>query len=328
VSTSSFKKEADVAVVIVSYNTREMTAACIDSVLRSGQHEMKQEIVVIDNASKDGSALFIADRFPSIKLITSQDNLGFAKANNLAAREVESDYVLLLNPDTLVIEDGLEKLVSFARRNPQAGIWGGRTIFSDGSLNPTCCWRFMSLWSLTAQALGLARIFSTNEFLNWEAYGAWRRDDVREVDIVIGAFLLIRRKLWDELGGFDERFFMYAEEADLCFRAREIGARPLFNPEATIIHYGGASESARADKIQKLWMGKVTFIRKNWRGWKVPAGVFLLKLHVLVRHVGYSLVSVVSAAQSTKKASSEWRVVWRARADWSRGYRGAVGKAS
>jgi len=193
-------------------------------------------------------------------------------------------------------------------------------VFADGSLNPKSCWRFMSLWSLFVQAVGLSALFRNLALFNPEGYGGWRRDSVREVDFVTGCFLLIRRELWDRLGGFDERFFMYAEEADLCWRARLIGARPLFTPDATIIHHGGGSETARASKIEKLFAGRATFIDKHWAGPKKTAALRLLELHCLTRAAGYAVLARVSRAEQHRKAASEWKRVWQARRKWRSGY--------
>jgi hypothetical protein len=143
---------------------------------------------------------------------------------------------------------------------------------------------------------------------------------VREVDFVTGCFLLIRRELWDRLGGFDERFFMYAEEADLCWRARLIGARPLFTPDATIIHHGGGSETARASKIEKLFAGRATFIDKHWAGPSKAVALRLLELHCLTRAAGYAVLARVSRAEQHRKAASEWKRVWQARRKWRSGY--------
>lgn len=313
------KKTARVSVLIVSYNTMDMTLACIASVREFANSE-EQEIIVIDNASTDGSADAIAKIFPDIHLVRSSVNLGFAGANNLAAHQASAPFILLLNPDTLILDNGITRLLDFAQRNPEAGIWGGRTFFADMSLNPSSVWRFMSLWSLCAQAFGFSKIMGKSRFWSPESYGGWARNSVREVDIVTGCFFLIKRKLWEKLGGFDQQFFMYAEEADLCFRARKLGARALFTPDATIIHYGGASETVRADKIKRLYTGKCTFILKHMSAWKASIAVSLLKWHAAVRWFGYATVFRVLKSPHMGVAAEQWRSVWRSRNEWSRGY--------
>ena len=313
------KSNPSVSIVIVSYNTKDMTVACIESVRKFASAD-EHEIIIVDNASTDGSADLIQQRFPDIKLIRSTINLGFAGANNLAARHASADYILLLNPDTLILDNAIGKLLEFAKLHPKAGIWGGKTYFADMSLNPTSIWRFMSLWSLFVQTAGLSRVFGKSLIFSPESYGGWPRDSVREVDIVTGCFFLIERQLWVSLGGFDERFFMYAEEADLCYRARKHGARALFTPDAAIIHYGGASERVRADKIRRLYTGKSTFIHKHMPKWKAAMAVTLLKLHSAIRWSGYAFAFALRKSPDHKIAADQWRSVWAARNEWSQGY--------
>lgn len=251
------------SVIVISFNTREMTLACLES-LYAETRKVRFRVIVVDNASDDGSADAIAGRFPHVELIRSDDNIGFAAANNLAAMRADSEFLLLLNPDTVVLDHAIDRLMEFARRTPDRGIWGGRTVFADGSLNPTSCWRRMTLWSLACRAVGLSTMFPGSSLCNPEGYGGWRRDSERDVDIVTGCFLLIRRELWERLQGFDPAFFMYGEEADLCLRARRLGARPGITPDATIVHYGGASERVRADKLVRLLAAKRRLIERQF----------------------------------------------------------------
>lgn len=312
-------KQPAVSVLIVSYNTCDMTVACIASVLAQPTGE-SCEIVVVDNNSVDGSADAIASRFPEVRLIRSVENLGFARANNLAAQHASSDFILLLNPDTVVLDDAISKLLVFALANKQARIWGGRTVFADGSLNPYTCWRFMTLWSLATKAIGLTSLFGANDLFNREGYGGWLRNSVRQVELVVGCFLLIETALWKRLGGFDPRFFMYAEEADLCFRSYAEGAAPLFTPDATIIHYGGASEPEASAKLIRLFRGKATFMHKHWPSWKLNAGLALLQLHTLIRWIGYSLFSRLKRREKYRLAAEKWHQIWLARSEWLPGY--------
>ena len=174
------------------------------------------------------------------------------------------EFLLLLNPDTVLLDDAVEGILTFARNRPEARIWGGRTLFADGSLNPTSCWRDPTLWSLLCQITGLNKIFPGSELFNPEPYGNWDRSSEREVEMVTGCFFLIRREFWNELGGFDPDYFIYAEEADLCHRARLRGARPAVTPDVAIVHHGGGSQKQRGPRIVRLFRGKATFIRKHW----------------------------------------------------------------
>ena len=308
-----------VSILIVSYNTRDMTIACLRSIMDQARDETF-EVIVVDNTSTDGSADEIERQFSDVTLIRSPHNLGFARANNLAAVHAKGEYILLLNPDTVVLDRAVDRIVEFARSHPDARIWGGRTVFEDGSLNPTSCWAYMTLWSLSCQATGLSTMLPGSTLSNPEAYGGWNRDSVREVDIVTGCFLLADRKMWNCLDGFDRDFFMYAEEADLCYRAHKKGAQPKFTPAATIIHYGGASEVVLCEKVKKLFCGQITFLNKHWPTPKRGLGVNLIKLYALVRMFGYFAATLLTRSERHKAASREWRNVWLERNQWMHGY--------
>ena len=314
VSTAS----PEVSVIIVSYNTRALTLACIKSVYEECLHHTF-EIIVVDNASSDGSADAISDAFPSVHLISLQENIGFGRANNLAVERSGAEYILLLNPDTLVLDHAIDRLLRFAKEQPRARIWGGRTLFEDRTLNSSSCWRRMTLWSVFCQAAGLTAAFPTSSLFNCEAYGGWQRDTVRQVDIVTGCFLLLRRDTWNQLGGFDNDYFMYAEEADLCQRARSLGARPMVTPDAYIVHYDGASDTVRSDKLIKLIAAKMTFSRKHWSKPKVFCARILFMFMVLARAFVFSLAKSDPAARAQSK-SRGWWTVWLRRQEWVNGY--------
>ena len=310
------QQQLDVSIVVVSYNTRELTLACLDSV-RAGTRS-RYELLIVDNASEDGSADAIAAHPIGTAVVRSAVNLGFARANNLAARSARAEFVLLLNPDTVVHDGAIDRLVAFARQQPAAGIWGGRTLFADGSLNMSSCWGRMTPWNLFCRASGLTGLFPRTTLFNGEAYGGWRRDSVGEVDIVSGCFLLIRRSLWEALGGFDPAFFMYGEEADLCLRAAQLGYRPMITPAATIVHLGGASERTRTGKMVKLLAAKVTLLRRHWPKSSQPLGVVLMLAWPLSRWLALAAASVVRPRYA--EAAATWRAIWRARDEWLGGY--------
>lgn len=309
----------DVSIIIISYNTREMTLAAIDSVVRETT-AISYEIIVVDNASSDGSADAIAVHTAKPRLFALTDNIGFGRANNFGTQHASGDYVLLLNPDTVVINGAIDALVAFAKANRRAMIWGGRTLFGDMSLNPSSCWGRLSPWSLICRVTGLTAIFPKSELFNPEAYGAWPRDRARDVDIVSGCFLLIPRPIWFALGGFDEAFFMYGEEADLCLRAKRIGAQPMVTPEATIIHYGGASEKTRTGKFVKLLSAQATLIDRHWPNPLREIGQHFLTLWPLSRWIALSVAARVTRSAGYREAAQTWRAIWDARGSWQFGY--------
>ncbi|TNE34532.1 MAG: glycosyltransferase family 2 protein [Alphaproteobacteria bacterium] len=305
-----------VSIIVVSYNTREMTLKCLETVFAETRHT-PFELIVLDNASTDGSAKALCDSYANrARIICSEENVGFAAANNIAAREATGEYLLLLNPDTEVLDGAIDNLLSFCGENPNARIWGGRTLFADRSLNPTSCWSKMTCWSLASQAFGLSSIFRNSSLFNPEGMGSWDRQGIRKVDIVTGCFFLISRDFWNELGGFDKEFFMYAEEADLCLRAAKQGAVPMVSSNATIIHHGGASETIRSDKLVRLLKAKMTLIRKHFPSYARGFAEALLILWPFSRYMAHGLLSSLGRKKSCVQVDV-WRDVWQRRKTWT-----------
>ncbi|MEE4206594.1 MAG: glycosyltransferase family 2 protein [Erythrobacter sp.] len=307
---------AELTVIMVSYNTRELTLIALETLLEKAGN-VSMDIVLWDNASSDGSADAVAERFPDIKLVRSAENLGFAAANNAAAAGTVSPWLLLLNPDTETHPGAVEKLLDFARAHPEAGIVGGRTVFADGSLNIASCWNKMTVWSLLCRATGLSRVFSASRMFNPEAIGGWKRDTVREVDIVVGCFLLTSRELWERLGGFRDKYFMFGEEVDLCLRAAELGYRPMITPEAQIVHHVGASYAASEERIVKVLKGQVTIIRDHWGALRAPLGIGLLLVWAGLRSLARS---VARNRARRENGTDPWISVWNRRREWLAGY--------
>ena len=307
------------SILVISYNTREMTLECLRSVV--AQTTVPYELIVLDNASTDGSAEAIAQEFPQIRLIASRENLGFAMGNNAASQYARGQYILLLNPDTVVLDHAIDRVVAFAERCPDAKIWGGRALYGDMSLNPTSCSGDQTLWSLFCRATGLSVAFSNSPVFNSEDYGGWDRSTERDVDVVSGAFFLITRPLWQRMGGFDPTFVMYGDESDLCRRARALGAaRPRVTPEAIIIHYVGSSSKRRADKDMLVLKAKATAIRRHLPGWQRPPALALLALWPWSRMVSGGLLARLTGREQLGDAAARWAAVWRQRRDWINGY--------
>lgn len=297
-----------VSIIIVSYNTKDMTLEAISSTIEQTQTPF--ELIVIDNASSDGSAEAIKDAYPDIRLLAEADNHGFSKANNIGSQYARGKYVLLLNPDTVVLDGAIDKLVRFADQNAAAKIWGGRTLYGDHLLNPTNCWRQMTVWSLACNLFALSKFLPGSPIFNREAYGGWKRNYVRNVDMVTGCFFLITKDFWDELGGFDEKFVMYGEEADLCWRARSAGANPLITPDAVIIHYVGAASISNSKKMIMVMRARVSLVRVQFSPLVKPIGLLLLTMHAASRALGATLTG----------KGKIWATVWKQRKDWVDGW--------
>jgi hypothetical protein len=307
------------SILIVSYNTREMTLDCLHSIFEQARSS-DFEIVLVDNASTDGSAEAVKTIFPQVRLFEERTNHGFARGNNLAAEAANGDYILLLNPDTIVLDQAIDNLLDFAVERQDAGIWGGRTLFGDRTLNATSCWRRPTLWGLFCRVTGLSLQFPSSETFNPEAYGSWQRDTVRAVDIVTGCLLMIKRHTWEQLGGFSPDFFMYGEEADLCLRAKAKGFSPAVTPAATIVHYGGASEPSRGGKLVKLFTAKVELVKRHLPLGQKALGVGLLALWALTRHIGFSALVHFSPSERRRAEAIAWTELWHQRRTWLKGY--------
>jgi hypothetical protein len=305
---------ADVAVVIVSYNTAGLLRKCLAS-LESERVDVDQQVIVVDNASVDGSADVVAAEFGGAELIRSDRNLGFAGGVNVGASAADARYILLLNPDTVILDHAVDEIVRFADGHRGHGLYGGRTLKVDGTLEPSSCWGRPTLWSLTCFATGLSTALRRRRMFDPESLGQWKRDSVREVAIVTGCFLLVDTDLWKQLDGLDERFFMYGEDADFAFRAASCGARPVIDPAATLVHEVGQASPRRIDKQLLLFTAKSTLARQLWSGERQWVALRLLVTGVALRA---ALTSVVRRLRPD--AEDSWEILWKRRSEWVPGY--------
>lgn len=307
--------KADVAVVIVSYNSAEFIGACLESVT-SARRQVRQQIIVVDNDSRDHTVQLIREQFPEVELIVPGKNLGFAAGVNLGASHADADFVLLLNPDTVILNHAIDSIVDFARKNPRHGIYGGRTLTPEGGLEPSSCWGEPTIWSMAMFGFGLTTLAPKNRWLDPESLGGWQRDSVREVGVITGCFLLTPKKVWDDLGGMDERYFMYGEDVDFAMRARSLGYRPVICPEAELVHEVGLCSETPVHKTMLLYRGKASLVRTHWRGPAKWLGLFFLAAGTGLR----ALVSSVFTGNRESDAAGRWQTLWRERSIWLRGY--------
>jgi N-acetylglucosaminyl-diphospho-decaprenol L-rhamnosyltransferase len=215
-----------------------------------------------------------------------------------------------LNSDTIVYHESLDRLLAFARAHPEYGVYGGRTLRRDGSVNAKSCWGAPTLWSLTCFALGLSTAFRGSRLLDPESLGRWQRDTVREVPIVSGCLLLMRRDQWDELGGMDEAFFLYGEDAEFSIRAAEYGLTPVIVPNAVILHDVGGSTANTGKRMSMVMAGKTTMLRRSWSSNRARVGICLLQIGVWLR----------ATLERMTGRRAVWSTVWARRADWVPGY--------
>jgi GT2 family glycosyltransferase len=228
----------DLSIVIVSWNVRDLLRRCLHSIL-DVQHSMRVEVIVVDNASTDGSSDAVRTEFPDVHVITNSENRGFPAANNQGLAIAQGRHVLLLNPDTEVVEDGLATMVAFADANPDVGMVGPQLLYPDGSIQSSRR-RFPTLATAVFESTWLEP-YAPRRLL--ERYYLFDQPDdaVQDVDWVMGAAMMARREAIEQVGPLDEGFFMYSEELDWCKRFREAGWRVVYLPTARIIHHEGKS---------------------------------------------------------------------------------------
>lgn len=228
------------SVIIVNYNVAQFLEICLHSVFASSLvHQI--EVWVVDNNSSDDSLAMLSDKFPQVKVIANKTNTGFSVANNQAIRVSESEYVLLLNPDTIVPEDCFEKCIRFMDENPQAGGMGARMLDGAGNFLPESKRGLPGPWVSFCKAFGLSRLFPKSELFGKYYLSYLPEQQVHEVDVLSGAFMLMRREALDKTGLLDESFFMYGEDIDLSFRLQKAGYHNYYFPETSIIHFKGES---------------------------------------------------------------------------------------
>ncbi|MCS7266097.1 MAG: glycosyltransferase [Armatimonadetes bacterium] len=249
--------EPNISVIIVNWNTREHLRQCLRSLLGigdwgSGTGETDFEVIVVDNASVDGSAEMVQSEFPQVKLIANGCNVGYAAANNQAANLAKGRYFLLLNPDTELKPETIDKLVVFAELHTDAGAVAPKLVYPDGRLQPSIR-SFPTPAALLFSALAFDKIFTTRHspFATYRSpfaafFGRYRMtwlsyDEVSEVDQPMASALLVRREAWEQVGGMDEAMPIFFNDVDFCWRLKKLGWRIYFLPEAIVVHHHGAS---------------------------------------------------------------------------------------
>jgi GT2 family glycosyltransferase len=290
-----------VSIVIVSWNTRELLRACLTSTIAAGRElDAPVEVIVVDNASGDGSAEMVRQEFPAVRLIANTANAGFAAANNQGLSQSRGRYLLLLNPDTKADSQFLRLLVGFLEKHPRAGAVGPRLIGKDGEDQVSCfplptipreAWRLFHLdWLHPRASYPAARL---------------RSPQPQRVESIQGACLLVRRSAVEETGLLDERFFIYTEEIDLCRRLLDCGWQIFWIPQAVVVHYGGASTAQVSGRMfLELYRSKVQYFRKHTGAFGVAGYKAVLLAATLARLV---LPPLAMAVMPSRR--EQWRSV-------------------
>lgn len=255
----------DLSILIVNYNTRELTLDALRSVYRS-QTKYTFEVILIDNHSTDGSVEAIKEEFPQVTIIENQENVGFAKANNQGIRRAAGRYILLLNSDTIIQPDTLEIMLRFMDQHPNIGASGCKVVLPDGSLDKACRRGFPTPSASFYYAFGLAKLFPHVPKFNQYQLSYLDPDDDYPVDCLVGAFMLVRREVIDHVGMLDEDFFMYGEDVDWCYRIKKAGWEIYYYPKTSIIHYKGAGKKRKSRKVvYEFHRAMILFHRKHYQ---------------------------------------------------------------
>jgi GT2 family glycosyltransferase len=262
-SPNSSVVSTEVSVVIVNWNTRDLLRNCIRSILN--QTSVSHEIIVVDNASSDGSADMVRAEFPAVTLIANSENNGFAAANNQGLRVSCGRTVLLLNPDTLILNGAIDQMLGWLDRHPGVGCVGCQVLEGPGVIQRTC-FADPTLLNFVMVEFGLMRLAPWVPFFGRSWYTDWDRKSERKVDVVSGMFMLVPRTVMDHVGLLDDAFFVYGEESDWCRRIRKAGYSCVFSPEAQIIHLDGGSKSTsqiRSRMYVQIQKSHLIYTRKH-----------------------------------------------------------------
>jgi len=273
----------DLSVIIVNYNVKEFLQNLLDS-LKKAFHSLSTEVIVIDNASDDGSVEIIREKYPWVNLIASEKNLGFGAANNLGLELSKGKYILLINPDTIVREDTLDKMIRFFESTPGAGMAGCKVLNPDGTLQLPCRRGFPGPWTSFTKVTGLSKLFPKSKLFARYNLTYLDENETYEVDAISGAFMFFRREVFETVGGFDPEFFMYGEDLDLCYRTQQAGFKVYYVHDTEIIHYKGEStRRSNLDETRVFYDAMHKFVRKHFSSsfiveWILQFAIILRKL--------------------------------------------------
>ncbi|MDD5679709.1 MAG: glycosyltransferase family 2 protein [Candidatus Omnitrophica bacterium] len=304
-------KKTDISVVIVNWNVRDFLKKSLESIYRFTE-DVDFEVWVVDNNSSDGSGEMVAKEFPQVHLIANKENLGFSRANNMALTKSNGRYVLLLNPDTELIDNSLKAMTMFMDDHADIDAIGCKLIFPDGSLQYSAR-HFPSLFTDFMESLGLDGAFPKSAFFNYYKMGEWDHDDMRPIDVPYGASLLIRRNTLEKIGFMDERFFMYYDEIDLCYQIKKNGGKIYFIPDIKIIHNSNRSSNQIPLSCAEWKLtSKLLFYEKNYGSWSVFALFFNLVLHSIIIWGIFPVTSLFFKHPHDINYFKEWaRFTWR-----------------
>jgi GT2 family glycosyltransferase len=288
----------DLSIIIVNWNTRELLAQCIQSI-QDHVGEIKTQILVVDNASMDGSPDMVRREFPQVELINNSQNVGFASANNQAIRRSRGQFILLLNSDAQLVAGAAKNMLRYMNEDPKIGITGVCLKSADGS--PQFCYgSFPNLWRDFRSLFGMHR---------WDLSSWGAVTGPQDVDWVSGACLMARRAMLDEIGLLDENFFMFGEEVDLCYRAKQAGWRVCLVPSDPVLHFRAGSTGKTPERITRLYNGKIRYCQKHLGQLQMSLLKIMIRLSTLGKLALFGGLSTINCRYQQRKQL--WLDTWR-----------------
>ncbi len=295
----------DVSIILVNWNTRDLLLRSLQSI-HDTKGDIEAEVIVVDNASTDDSVAQARAHFPTTIILQNEENTGFAQANNQGMAIATAPFLLLLNTDAFLHAGALANMLSHLRSQPRAGALGCKLLYEDGSLQRSCS-AFPTVATELWQALFLDRLFASSRIFGKYMMTWWDMNDAREVDVVMGACMLLRREAIEQVGGFDTGFFMYSEEVDLCYRLKQAGWQVHYTPDAVATHiWGGSARKVPRETFLRLYASRVRFFRKHYGA----ATTFLYKgvllFSSLVRAVGGAFYAALTQSNRARRSAGNY----------------------
>ena len=253
----------DVSIIIVAWSVRDYVQRCLESVFKETKG-IEFEVIYVDNASQDGSVEMVQKKFPQAQIIENEKNQGFIKANNQGIEAAKGRYILLLNSDTIVLDNAIARTVKFADDHPDAAVVGCKVLNADRTLQRSC-FMYPSVLNMFLSATYLYKVFHRSRFFGRERMTWWDFDDIREVETVCGCYSLVRKEAINQAGVMDQKYFMYGDDPDWCYRFKKNGWKIMFTPGAEIIHLGGQTTKQKAREFRWQLHGSILIFFKLHR---------------------------------------------------------------
>lgn len=310
----------DLSIIIVNWNSKDYLQNCLESIRRNTTG-LEYEVVVIDSASFDGCAKLLKDHYPEVHFIQSEENLGFAMSNNVAFKESMGRCVLFLNPDTELEGSAINHLYDVLISLPDAGAVGARLLNTDGTIQTSAVQAFPSILNQILNTSFLRKRFPRSRLWGMQTLFS-DSGEPSEIDVISGACIMLRRSLFDKVGGFNSNYFMYSEDVDLCLKSRQSGHLNYFVPAATIVHHGGAS----SDQNKVSNFSSVMLLESRWKYFSTTrpqfykylyrASIFAISIVRILFSLGSALIDAVTSRGGNWSFSLK---KWYARLRWSIG---------